>query len=119
MGEGNVGFCLRNIYFILVDLFYMPYNFTTRGIRLYFTPEWCAADYYRPQKSVASDGFQPANLESNGKHTNQYSTEVTGPFHNCDIFEIATEPLPRPAFHLTAFPIMQFKCPARVQHMGL
>jgi hypothetical protein len=30
-----------------------------------------------PLKSIASAGFQPAKLGSNGKHANHYTTEVT------------------------------------------
>jgi hypothetical protein len=49
LGEGNDGFCLRNISFILVEFFNTPQNLTTWGLPLYFTPEGrCAADFYRP-----------------------------------------------------------------------
>jgi hypothetical protein len=30
-----------------------------------------------PQKTIASSGFEPANLGSNGKHANHYTTQTT------------------------------------------
>jgi hypothetical protein len=48
-----------------------PYGFTShpRGM--------CAADFYRPWKSVALAGFEPATFGSSGKHTNYYTTKAT------------------------------------------
>jgi hypothetical protein len=36
LGEGNGGFCLRNISVFLLELFYMPQCLTTWDLRLYF-----------------------------------------------------------------------------------
>jgi hypothetical protein len=36
-----------------------------------------AANIYRPKYSIASAGLEPANLVSNGKHANHYTTEAT------------------------------------------
>jgi hypothetical protein len=33
--------------------------------------------FYRPQKSIALAGFEPATFGSSGKHTNHYTTEAT------------------------------------------
>jgi hypothetical protein len=46
-GRRKYGFCLWNIYFILVEFFYMPLK--SYNIGLYFpSEERCAADFYRP-----------------------------------------------------------------------
>jgi hypothetical protein len=38
----------------------------------------CAVDFLSPlKKSIALGGFEPANFESSGKHTNHYTTEAT------------------------------------------
>jgi hypothetical protein len=37
----------------------------------------CAADFYRPQKSIALAGFESATFGSSGKHTNHYTTKAT------------------------------------------
>jgi hypothetical protein len=39
--------------------------------------ELCAADFYRPEKSIALTGFESANFGSSGKHTNQNTTKAT------------------------------------------
>jgi hypothetical protein len=50
------------------------------GPRLYFPSEKSRAPYfYRPLKSIASAGFEPTNLGSNGKHVNHYTTEEIKP----------------------------------------
>jgi hypothetical protein len=36
-----------------------------------------AVDFYHAKKSIASAGFERANLASNGKHTNHYTTKAT------------------------------------------
>jgi hypothetical protein len=36
-----------------------------------------AADFYCPEKFIALARFEPANLGSNGKHANHYTTEAT------------------------------------------
>jgi hypothetical protein len=36
-----------------------------------------AADFYRPYKSIASSGFEPANLESNGMRAKYYTAVET------------------------------------------
>jgi hypothetical protein len=35
------------------------------------------ADFYRPEKSITSAGFEPATLGSSSKQTNNYTTEAT------------------------------------------
>jgi hypothetical protein len=37
----------------------------------------CAADFYRPYKSIPLTGFEPATFGSNGKHTNHYTIMAT------------------------------------------
>jgi hypothetical protein len=37
----------------------------------------CAADFYRPEKSITLAGFKLAIFGSSGKHTNHYTTKVT------------------------------------------
>jgi hypothetical protein len=36
-----------------------------------------AADFYRPERSIASAGFEPANLVSKDKHANHDTTYAT------------------------------------------
>jgi hypothetical protein len=36
----------------------------------------CAADFYRPQKTIALAGFEPVIFGSSGKHTNHYITKA-------------------------------------------
>jgi hypothetical protein len=36
-------------------------------------------EFYHPQKPIASAGFEPENLESDGNHANHYTTEATLP----------------------------------------
>jgi hypothetical protein len=65
--------CLvRSISFKLVGFF----NLTTWDWRFYFPSEESrATGFYRPLKSVVTVGFELANLGSNGKHANHYTTE--------------------------------------------
>jgi hypothetical protein len=66
------------ISFTLASDFYMLWNVTIWGLRLYCPLEGrCAADFYHPWKSIASATFEPAILGSSGKHTNHYTTEAT------------------------------------------
>jgi hypothetical protein len=39
--------------------------------------ELCAADFYRPEKSIALTGFESANFGYSGKHTNHNTTKAT------------------------------------------
>jgi hypothetical protein len=49
-----------------------------RGVLLYFPSETRrAADFIAIKKPIASAGFEPANLSSNGKHTKHYTAEAT------------------------------------------
>jgi hypothetical protein len=53
----------------------------SRYARLSNTPSnlttWCAADFYRHWKSIASAGFEPASLGSSDKGTSHYTTVAT------------------------------------------
>jgi hypothetical protein len=70
LDKGDNEFSLRNICVNTSKLYLHA--------RLYFPSEVSrAADFYRPQKSNASAGFEAANQESNGKHANYYTTEAT------------------------------------------
>jgi hypothetical protein len=53
--------------FIPLGIFKIPYNITTLGRQLYSPSEGIpTTEFYRPQKSMSSAGFEPANLGSNG-----------------------------------------------------
>jgi hypothetical protein len=39
----------------------------------------CAADFYRPQKSIALDASEPATFGSSIKHANLYTAMATNP----------------------------------------
>jgi hypothetical protein len=77
MGEGNDNL----VYSSLWDF---KSSFTCRKILRHGTSgftshsrESCAADFYRPQKSISLTGFELANYGSSSKHTNHYTTEAT------------------------------------------
>jgi hypothetical protein len=40
-----------------------------------------ATDFYRLYKFISSTGFEPANLETKGKHAKHYTIEATSPGH--------------------------------------
>jgi hypothetical protein len=61
------------IFFIFAELFYMLQNLTTWG----FTPPPLEG-VLQICKTISLAGFEPANLESNGKHTDHCTTEATG-----------------------------------------
>jgi hypothetical protein len=72
------------MYFAYQYLKYLKGSLTRRKILRHGTSGFashpkgrCAADFYRPLKSIASAGFEPANLGSSGKHTNHYTTKAT------------------------------------------
>jgi hypothetical protein len=56
----------------------MPWYLTKWVLWLYFASKGrLAVDFYHPSKSIASAGFEPASLRSNGKHANHFITEAT------------------------------------------
>jgi len=73
LGERNVGFCLRSISFKQVVLIHAVKCYDLASLALH--PLWrnmCCC----PQESIASAKLEPANLRSNGRNTNHYTTEV-------------------------------------------
>jgi hypothetical protein len=54
----------------------MPQNFITRNRRLYFLSDESRVTIFICLKNLSSSaGFKPANLGSNGKHDNHYTTD--------------------------------------------
>jgi hypothetical protein len=67
-----------SIWYASMNILHDVKSYTTWGLRIYYPSEGrCAADFYRPCKSIASAGFEPATLGSIGKHTTHYTTEAT------------------------------------------
>jgi hypothetical protein len=57
-------------------MFNIPWNLTTWGRRLYFPPkEGVTRIFVALRNPSPSAGFEPANLGSDGKHANHYTTE--------------------------------------------
>jgi hypothetical protein len=70
-----VNFAHEVSLFIPVGFFNMPYNLTTWDCRLYVPSEGSlATDFVALKNPSSSAGFEPENLESNGKYANHYTT---------------------------------------------
>jgi hypothetical protein len=62
----------------LQEIFNMLYNLRTWYLWLCFPSEGrCAADFYRPSKSIALVRFKPVTFRSSGKYINHYTTKAT------------------------------------------
>jgi hypothetical protein len=81
MGEGNESVvCPSPWEFIRVLLHAVKsYDMGTSGFTSHPRGR-CAADFCRPQKSIALALFEPATFWSSGKHTNHYNTKATCAF---------------------------------------
>jgi hypothetical protein len=76
--ERNDTFSIRSIFFHPLKVFLIYRKILRRGADGFITlrRKGCCR-FLSPLKSIASTGFEPANLGSNGKHANHYINEAT------------------------------------------